>query len=298
MTRSFLAVGECMVEMAEAEAGLYRRGFAGDTFNTAWYARRCLPEDWSVAFGSVIGSDAISDEMAAFAAAEGIDTGALQRDAERTIGLYLVTVDDAGERSFAYWRGQSAARRLADDPERLGAMLAERDVIHVSGITMAILPPAGRATLCARLAEARASGATVSFDTNLRPRLWESAEAMRDGLERAAAVADVVLPGFDEDSVLFGDATPDDTIARYRALGARCVAVKDGSGPLTLWSEAEGRQVLTPESVTPVDTTAAGDSFAAAFLAALAQGEPLEDAGRAGMALSAKVIAGRGALVR
>ncbi|ETX29315.1 sugar kinase [Roseivivax isoporae] len=297
MAGSFLALGECMVELAEAGDGLYRRGFAGDTFNTAWYARRLLPDDWTVSYGSVIGTDRVSGEMADFMDAEGIDTSTLRRDPERTVGLYMIAVAD-GERSFSYWRGQSAARRLADDAGWLSEVLAGQAMVHVSGITMAILPPEGRLTLCAALARARAAGTTVSFDTNLRPRLWESSEAMRDGLTRAAGTADIVLPSFDEDSVLFGDAVPDDTIARYRALGARCVAVKDGAGALTLWSEETGRATLMPERVTPVDTTAAGDSFAAGFLTGLATGAAPEAAARGGIALAARVIAAPGALVR
>ncbi|ETX15607.1 2-dehydro-3-deoxygluconokinase [Roseivivax halodurans JCM 10272] len=296
MTRSFLAIGECMVEMAQSDGGLYRRGFAGDTFNTAWYARRLLSDDWRVGYGSVIGEDAISGEMADFMAAEGLETDALATHAERTVGLYMISLDQ-GERSFSYWRSHSAARTLGDDPARLEAMVTGRDVIHVSGITLAILPPEGRARLCAMLDRARADGSTVSFDTNLRPKLWKSAEAMRSGLTAGAAAADVVLPSFDEDSVLFGDAVPDDTVARYRERGARCVAVKDGAGALTLWAEDEGRVVLEPEPVEPVDTTAAGDSFAAAFLAARAEGASLEEAGRAAMRLAARVIQSPGALV-
>lgn len=296
MTRSFLAIGECMIELAETDGGLYRRGFAGDTFNTAWYARRLLGDDWSVAYGSAIGTDAASEEMAAFMQREGIDTAALLRVPDRTVGLYMISLD-AGERSFSYWRSASAARCLADDPAALQQMLRGRDVIHLSGITLAILSPDARTRLCAALQRTREAGTLVSFDTNLRPTLWESSEAMRAGLTLGARSADVVLPSFDEDSVLFGDAVPDDTIARYRATGARCVAVKDGSGTLNLWCADAGSATLEPERVDPVDTTAAGDSFAAAFLAARANGAGLRDAGRSAMDLAAKVIRSRGALV-
>ncbi|SFD44426.1 sugar kinase [Roseivivax sediminis] len=296
MTQSFLAVGECMVEMAQTEGGLYRRGFAGDTFNTAWYARRLLPGDWSVAYGSAIGTDAISDEMAAFFEAEGLDISALARIEGRSPGLYMISLD-RGERSFSYWRSHSAARLLADDAERLQGMLEDRDVVHFSGITLAILAPEARIRLCNALREARARGARVCFDTNLRPRLWEGAEAMRQGILMGAAAADIVLPSFDEDSELFGDAAADDTITRYSGQGAQEVVVKDGAGALTIWTEEGGKTVLSPEPVEPVDTTAAGDSFAAGWLAARAMGEGPEEAGRRAMALAAKVIGAHGALV-
>ena len=90
----FLALGECMVEIGPVENGKCRRGFAGDTFNTAWYARRLLPESWTVGYGSCIGSDAISEEMAAYMESHGIDTSAMRRLADRTVGLYMISLQD------------------------------------------------------------------------------------------------------------------------------------------------------------------------------------------------------------
>lgn len=293
---SFVALGECMVEIAPAGDGMCRQGFAGDTFNAAWYARRALPDGWAVDYATQVGSDAVSGDMLAFMQAQGIGTGAIRRRDDRTVGLYVISLKD-GERSFSYWRGQSAARMLADDAAWLDTVLAGRRVIHFSGITLAILPPEGRMVLCGALARARAAGAMVSFDTNLRPRLWESADAMRAGLTLGASVADVVLPSFDEETGLFGDATPQATAARYAAGGARVVAVKDGGAPLTLWT-ADGAATLDPVPVAQViDTTAAGDSFAGVFLAGLATGRPLADAAGAAMQVAARVIQARGALV-
>ena len=117
-----VCVGECMVELAPAGDGLLRQGFAGDTFNTAWYLKRLRP-DWQVDYLSAVGSDAISDAMLGFMAAAGIGTDHVARRTERTVGLYLITLDK-GERSFSYWRSQSAARTLADDPVALAHGMA------------------------------------------------------------------------------------------------------------------------------------------------------------------------------
>lgn len=297
MTRSFLAIGECMVELADAGGGLYRRGFAGDTFNTAWYARRLLPDDWTVSYGSCIGTDAVSAEMAAFMAGEGIDTSALRRLDDRTVGLYMISLED-GERSFSYWRGQSAAKALAEDAEWLAHTLRGRRVIHFSGITLAILAPEHRERLVQALADVRAAGALVAFDTNLRPRLWGGEAAMRAGITLGASVADVVLPSFDEETGLFGDRVPEVTAERYRAQGAKIVAVKNGAGALTLWDAQSGLRTIPARPVAEViDTTAAGDSFAAGFLAGLAQGHTPDEAATEAMALAAQVIQARGALV-
>ena len=297
MDRRFVAIGECMVELAQTgDDDLFRMGFAGDTYNAAWYARRLLPCDWAVDYATCLGDDPVSDRMAAAIDGAGIGTGAIRRIEGSAPGLYMIQLD-AGERSFAYWRGQSAARRLAEDAAWLDATLSGAGMVLFSGITLAILDPAGRQRLCAALARARAAGSTVAFDTNQRPRLWEGPQAMRDGLALGAAVSDVVLPSFDEEQALFGDTDPAATAARYRAAGAGLVAVKNGAGPMHL-SGAGGDEVLTPVAAPRVvDTTAAGDSFDAGMLSALAAGLAPRDAVRRGMALAARVIGGHGALV-
>lgn len=297
MSGRFLAIGECMVELSPAGGDLYRRGFAGDTFNTAWYARGLLPLDWEVGYATWIGTDAVSDEMAAFIAEQGIDISALRRVPDRTVGLYMISLE-TGERSFSYWRGQSAARCLARDPAWLAAALAGRDMIHFSGITLAILPPEGRNALCEALGVARKAGAKIAFDTNLRPRLWQDAQTMREGLMRGAEVADIVLPSFDEESGLFGDRSPTDTVARYRDAGAELVVVKNGAGPLAGYAPETGAFTHSPPEVAEVvDTTAAGDSFAAGLLAGLATGAGIDRALDVATKLAARVIRAPGALV-
>ncbi|SHI06331.1 sugar kinase [Marivita hallyeonensis] len=294
---TLLCVGECMVELAQLSSDTYRRGFAGDTFNTAWYARRLLPENEGIGYLSAIGTDTASAEMQAFMGSAGIDTSPLREVPDRTVGLYMISTDH-GERSFSYWRGQSAARLLAADEAWLSTHLGCARMVHFSGITLAILSPDHRLRLTDALNAARASGVTVSFDTNLRPRLWESEDAMKAGLVLGASAADIVLPSFDEETVLFGDAGPDDTIARYREAGATTVVVKNGAEPLVATSPETGQFTLTPTPVGRViDSTAAGDSFAAGLLSGLAMGQPLPEAAQRAMDLAARVIQAPGALV-
>ncbi len=285
-----------MVEIAPAEGGLFRKGYAGDTFNTAWYARRLLPEDWEVSYGTVVGSDAVSNDMLRFIADQRIGTERIRRDETRTAGLYMISLEN-GERSFSYWRGQSAAKTLGNDPAWLDEILKGVDLVQFSGITLAILPPEGREVLCDALARARQAGTHVAFDTNLRPRLWESAETMAGGLRMGAAVSDTVMPSFDEEQLCFGDTLPDETIARYRALGAGCVAVKNGAEMCHVWSDGEGDYRFDPPPVAQVvDSTAAGDSFGAGFLATRVLGGSVAEATQAAAGLAARVIQKRGAL--
>ena len=289
-----LAIGECMAELAPAEApGTYRMGFAGDTFNTAWYlARAGVP----TGFLSAVGDDPLSDRLCRFAQAAGIDTAAVRRVPGGTVGLYLIALDGA-ERSFTYWRGQSAARRLADDGAALDRAMAGADTLYLSGITLAILAPEDRARLLGALGRARAAGRTVAFDPNLRPRLWPDGDAMRAAIMAGAAHADLALPSFEDEAAVFGDADPEATVARYGRAGARAVVVKDGAAPVTWRAGGRGGTVDPVPAREVVDTTAAGDSFNAGLLAALSRGAAMPEAVAEGCALAARVVAGRGALV-
>ena len=292
-----VAIGEVMVEMAPDGNGRFAMGFAGDTFNTAWYMRRLLGAGWQVDYATAVGADALSDDVVAFMQREGIGTAHVARHPSRTVGLYLIRTR-GGERSFTYWRAQSAARQLADDPAALAAALEGAAVIHLSGVTLAILDAASRARLCRALAEARTRGAHVAFDTNLRAALWPGPDAMRAGLRQGAGVADTVLPSLADEHAAFGATSAAQVIARYRAAGARTVVVKNGAGPITGWDAGDGHAQLAPPAVAqPVDTTAAGDSFAAGFLAARRQGAPLASAMASAAQLAAQGVQARGALV-
>lgn len=297
MSPRLVAIGECMIEMAPAGASdLFRMAFSGDTFNTAWYARRLLPAGWQVDYATAVGADPVSDRMVDFIAGSGIGTGHVARVPDRGVGLYLISLD-RGERSFTYWRSQSAARCLADDPERLDAALAGAGMAYVSGITLAILEPAARARLLAALARARAAGVPVAFDPNLRPRLWPDTATMCAAVMQAAATSDIVLPSHEDEATFFGDAAPEATLERYREAGCTVIVVKNGPGRI-LAADGAARIVFDPEPVREVrDTTAAGDSFNAGFLAARAAGATLERSVAAGSAVAAQVIQGPGALV-
>ncbi len=293
-----VAIGECMGELSETETpGMLTMGFAGDTLNTAWYLKRCLNADWHVDYLTTVGTDTLSQRLVDFLANEGIGTHHVRRLADKTIGLYHISLRD-GERSFTYWRNDSAARRLAADPAAIATALSDADIAYWSGITLAILPPADRITLLEALSQFAGRGGQVVFDPNLRPRLWDNTDSMRGWIHRAAAVSSLCLPSFDDEAAHFGDATPADTAARYRDQGTMRVVVKNGPGDVTLVDASGGLQtVAVPNADAIVDTTAAGDSFNAGYLAAELRGASMAEAASAGAALARKVIAARGALV-
>lgn len=294
MAKRVVAIGECMVELSQADGDLLRQGFAGDTFNTAWYLRHNLPRAWQVDYLSAVGQDALSDQMLAFIQASGIGISHMARAPGRTVGIYLITLKN-GERSFTYWRDSSAARSLADDPAAVARGLDGAALVVFSGITLAILTQDRRVALLTAIAQARANGALVAFDPNMRERLWPDVAALRHWVETAAKTSDIVLPSFDEETRVFGDATPLMTIERYRNLGVACVVVKNGAEAVQAWDGSAYHLRPSPQKV--VDSTAAGDSFNAGFLAAKMLGVAMPESLQQAAALAGQVIAAPGALV-
>ncbi len=292
-----VAIGEAMVEFSRRRDGSWHQGFAGDTLNVAWALRALAASpEVSVRFLTTVGGDPFSQGFLGFLGASGIDSGLIATDRDKTIGLYTIETDEKGERSFTYWRSQSAARGLASDRERLVRGVRGSRLVYLSGITLAILPDEDRQTLIEVLGQRGSRSFTVAFDPNIRPRLWSGAAIMRSAIEQAAGVADIVLPTFDDEALAFGDPDPKAALARYRALGVPEVVVKNGTEP-TLFTESGGRgAVVVSAPVRPVDTTGAGDSFNGAYLAARLAGRSVLDAVKLGQAASRVVVGQRGAL--
>ncbi len=228
-----------MIELAsDRNSGNALVGVAGDVLSTAIYLKRSLGSLANVMLGSGVGMDAMSDRIVEFSQDQRIDCDRVTRHATRGVGLYAITVDDAGERSFTYWRENSAARQMFGSDDALDfSMLNGVDVIVFSAITLAILSPQSRAGFLDAISKARLAGTKVAFDSNYRPSLWENADVARDCIAQAWALTDLGFPSIDDELALFGE-TADAARARLAGYDMQVCELKRG---------ADGPELLCPK---------------------------------------------------
>jgi 2-dehydro-3-deoxygluconokinase len=292
-----VCVGEVMIEMTRGSDGRFALGCGGDTFNTAVYlARAGIPS----AYATALGDDPFSDGILRLAAAESVATDLVLRAPGRMPGLYLIETDAKGERHFHYWRDAAPARELFELPDwgRIAEGLLHAKLIYFSGITLSLFSNNGLGRFLAAVEMARQQGALVAFDGNFRPQGWKGdLPRTRAVFMEALKRVDIALPTFDDEAVLWGDPSPEATVARLQAFGIGEIAVKNGQHSALVAAGGEREFVPVPEVVAPVDTTAAGDSFNAGYLAARLSGDKPNVAAAAAHRLAAEKIRHRGALM-
>ena len=286
-----VCIGEAMLELSRKGEG-WGLGYGGDTLNTAIHLARAGHD---VAYLTAIGSGPLSAELTSQWAAEGIDTSLVLTHPTRGTGLYAISTDDAGERSFSYWRDTSAAREMfvLDAVDEAMKNAEWTDLLVFSLISLAILPPEGRKHLLGLASLVRANGGKVAFDGNYRPRLWANAEEASAARDAAIACADVGLPTLEDEVVLSGESDVEAVAAHWANLGCTETIVKLGAQGCRL---PDGTMLQPPEILQPVDTSGAGDAFNGGYLSARFNGASVEDAAIAGHRLAGWCVMRRGAI--
>lgn len=284
-------VGEAMIELSRRGES-WQLGYGGDTLNTALHLAR---DGHDVAYLTGLGNDPFATSLVERWRGEGLDCSLVLHHPARATGLYAISTDAAGERSFAYWRECSAARELFTLPGAAAAAesAAKADLLVFSLISLAILPPEGRNWLFAIARSVRANGGQVAFDGNYRPRLWPDADTARKTRDTAIALASIGLPTFEDEAALSGEIGAAAAAQHWRTLGCEETVVKLGAAGCRL---PDGAIIAPPEALVPVDTSGAGDAFNAGYLGARLRGASMEVAARAGHALVGWTIMRPGAI--
>ena len=286
-----VALGEPLIEFNQARAddpSAYLQGFGGDTSNMAIAAARLGAR---VAYATRLGGDAFGRMFIDLWKREGMDTSGVAFDPEAPTGVYFVTHGPQGH-EFSYLRAGSAASRMRPDqlPE---ALLASARLVHASGISQAI-----SATACdsvfAAFEIARASGAVVTYDPNVRRKLWPLTRA-KAIVMATVAMCTWCLPSEDDAVILFGDASPDAVIDALHRAGARGVVLKRGAKGCIV-SDGSRREPIGARRVASVDATGAGDCFDGAFAARLMAGDDPFAAARYANVAAALATTGYGAV--
>jgi 2-dehydro-3-deoxygluconokinase len=287
-----VCVGEPMIELASRE-GRWAIHYGGDTLNVALHLTRF---GFKVAYLTALGGDPFAGPMRTAWGREGMDVSLVLTDPERTTGLYAIEIDEHGERHFSYWRGQSAARRMFIAPgiDRALDAAGEADLLFFSLISLAILPDEGRETVLGLARKVRSRGGMVALDSNYRPRLWENIDAARTWRDRAIAVATIGLPSLDDETRLETGGGAAETVRdHWVTWGCQEVVVKMGGVGVML---PDGTAVHPETQLHALDTSGAGDSFDAGYLAARLRGLPPDRAAAHGQRLAGWTVMRHGAI--
>ncbi len=292
-------IGECMVEVSGPPfSNQLTQNYGGDTLNTAVYLSRLLPTE-NIHYVTALGKDAISDAMCESWQKEGVTTDHVLRFDSLFPGLYWIILDEKGERSFLYWRKQSAASQWLKHPdiEKTLDQLMNMDWIYLSGITLAILDMEDRAKLIDWLTKYKAQGGKVAFDSNYRPLLWGDRQIAADIHQQILSMTDLALLTDDDEATIW-NLQGDGLIQHLKGFNVPVLILKQGkNGALVITPNQQDYVVPSLVVDKVVDSTAAGDSFNAGFLAAYIQNHSLADSCQAGHKLASTVIQHKGAII-
>jgi len=297
---NIIVMGECMVEFGRVGKGdLYKKSFAGDVFNTCIYIKRTVKDQANVKFLTAVGNDENSNEMLAMMKQESLDSSLVYRSATAQMGLYLINVDNEGERSFTYWRETSAAKQVVRflNDNVSNEQFGQTDLFFFSGISIAILSESDRQKVWRFIFKLKASGTKIVFDPNYRPTLWTSVNETRAAYATAFELADIALPGVDDHMVIYNAKNAEDVANFLEKFSIDEIIIKNGSQGMLVSVNGERSYIDVDPVKNVVDTTSAGDAFNGAYLSARLLGKSAEHSAKFAAKVSACVIQHKGAIV-
>ena len=292
-------IGECMVELQKS-GDTVKQSFGGDTLNTAVYLSRLTSQHGiETSYITGLGKDPFSREMLEAWQKEKINTDLVRISETKLPGMYAIETAPDGERSFYYWRNDAAAKFWLRDIDilPLANELSQFQWIYLSGISLAILPEECREKLFDTLLLCHQDGVKIAFDNNYRPKLWDSVQTARDTYLKFMALTDMAFLTFDDEVMLYGDTKVNQAIERAEYCGIKEIIVKRGAEPCLVVNAGERDEIAATKVAKVIDTTAAGDSFSAGYLAKRLTGGTPHEAAQLGHQVAGTVIQHRGAII-
>ncbi|KAA1161819.1 MULTISPECIES: sugar kinase [Pseudoalteromonas] len=261
-------IGECMVELRAMSAATLHQSFAGDVYNSAVYLKRCFPQV-TTSVVTALGQDNLSKKMLERFESEQINTQLVFAHDTKVPGMYYIETDEHGERSFIYWRNDSAAKKVVDflDADAL-EQLSQGDMFFFSGISLAIIEESAREDFWKVVKQLKDAGVKIVFDPNYRARLWNSVEETKEQYHLAFTFADITLPGVEDLTTLYDVHSVEAVVEYLKPYQIEEIVVKNGPESVVT-KEGDTLQSHTIIPVTNVvDTTSAGDAFNGVYLGA------------------------------
>jgi 2-dehydro-3-deoxygluconokinase len=287
-------IGECMVELSQQPTGQFKMGYGGDTLNTAVYLSRC---GGAVDYFTVLGDDSYSQSMLHQWQNEGIGIEQVKISKGKMPGLYIINNDERGERFFHYWRDNAAAKLLLCDYPEVFKQLSVYPYVFLSGITLSLYLEKDLTQLFAFLAHYRANGGIVVFDNNYRQRNWPSVDKAISVFAQMMHHTDIALLSLDDEVSMYGEHSAKDCVERWSKQGVAEVLVKNGQEGCLYYHDGKNQSFPLSKVLKAVDTTAAGDSFNGAYLAARLAGESATVCIESGQKCASVVIMHKGAII-
>ncbi len=296
LNRTIALLGEPLLELSKHN-GSYALGVAGDVLNTAVAIAMM---DVRTSLVTAVGKDDASSQVVDFSRKYDVNTDLVSRDENRQVGFYMINNDERGERTFSYWRSDSAAKNLFSDPLLLSKKLKQLnaiDAVYFSGITLALMTPESLTVFCDWLKNFRSANKKVIFDNNYRPALWATSQAFLSACERVLALTDMFLPSLDDVMSSIGIFDRDAALEWVASMGVAENVISDGVNPIILIQNHQRSFVNVSPALKVVDTTGAGDGFNGGYISSRLKGADPLQAIELGMRISAEVVAHKGAIL-
>ncbi len=299
---NIVAFGECMLEMSRPQKNQkkFELNYAGDSYNFLYYLNRFQSDlNFQTHYITALGDDPFSDEMLAHWQSLNISIDLVTRIKGKLPGLYFVENDSFGERYMYYYRNDAAAKLCLDQNyyDMLINKLTQIDYFFLSSISIAILSAEGKQNLIQLLKLLKEKNTTIIYDINYRQKLWPDNKQAIDTIQTYLPFIDIAIPTFTDEQQLYGDETPQQTIARYLSFGDKKVIIKRGAEACIFATKNHSVEIPSIENINVIDTTAAGDSFNAGFLAGLLQSGDEISAIKSAHHLASQVIQYQGTLL-